>query len=68
MTNDGNKKTNILRIVLFALVAVFAIGGVACIVCYIVYRLDVLFIPMALCAVFALILSTYARHVHVDRD
>ena len=63
MANDDDKKIQILRIVLFALVAVFAVGAVACAISYAVLKLDILFIPMALCAVFALILFTYARSV-----
>lgn len=65
---DDNNKTRILRIVLYSLVAVFAVGAAVCIGCYIAFKKEVLFIPMALCAVFALILSTYARHVHGDYD
>ncbi len=67
MARDGDKK-NILRIVLYALVAAFAVGAVSCIACYIAFRNEVLFIPMALCAVFALILSTYARNAKGKSD
>ena len=68
MARDGNNKKRILRIVLFSLVAAFAVGAAVCIGCYIAFRNDVLFIPMALCAVFALILFTYARNVQGDGD
>lgn len=54
---DGHKVVRILCIVFAAL---FGCGAVACVCTYIVLSLDVLFIPIALCAVFAIILTTYA--------
>ncbi len=54
---DGH---NVVRILCIVFAALFGCGAVACVCCYIALSLDVLFIPIALCAVFAIILTTYA--------
>ena len=58
---DDEKKRRLIRTVCIIIAVVFALGAVACIVVYAVLRLDVLFIPIAVCAVVAMISFTYAR-------
>ncbi len=62
MRNSDGKKPNRTKIIIAVLAAVFALGAVACIVCIAVLKLNILYIPMAVCLVFALILFTYYRH------
>lgn len=50
-----------IKIVCYVLAAVFGAGTVACVIAYAVVRLDILFIPIALCAVVCMISFTYAR-------
>ncbi|MCH5160794.1 MAG: hypothetical protein J1G04_02070 [Clostridiales bacterium] len=66
MAQNGKSRIGVIRVVLYSLAAAFAVGAIVCIGCYVAFKKDVLFIPMALCAVFALILFTYARNVHDD--
>lgn len=67
MRDDGKKNDrggaprNKLSTVCFALFIAFAAAAVACVVAYIITRIDVLFIPIALCAVVAMLTFTYAR-------
>lgn len=64
MTDDKQRNSRkYLRVLLTVLAALMASGAVACAVCYAVLRLDVLFIPIALCAVAGMILFTYSRYV-----
>ncbi len=58
---DEEKKRRLIRTVCIVLASVFALAAVACVIAYAVLRLDVLFIPIAVLAVFAMITFTYAR-------
>lgn len=58
---DDEKKRKLIRTVCFIVSVVFALAALACIIVYAVMRLDVLFIPIAICAVVAMISFTYTR-------
>lgn len=62
MKGEHKSRGKTLRIILSVLAALFAAGAAACVICYVVYKNGALFIPMAVCLVFALILFTYARN------
>lgn len=62
MAGERKNRGKTLRIILFVLAAVFAAGAAVCVGCYVAYKNGVLFIPMAVCLVFALILFTYAKN------
>ncbi len=55
------KRRRIVRLVLFMIAAAFFGGVVGCVVAYALTKNDILFIPIALCAVVAMITFTYAR-------
>lgn len=54
-------RRKIIGLVCYILAAVFGAGAVACVIAFAVARLDVLFIPIALCAVISMISFTFAR-------
>lgn len=56
---DARRK--IIGIVCYVLAAVFGGGAIGCVIAYIVVRLDVLFIPIALLAAACMISFTFAR-------
>ena len=58
---DDEKRAKLIRTVSVIIAAVFALAAVACVIAYVVLRLDILFIPIALCAVVAMISFTYSR-------
>ncbi len=51
----------LIKIVCYIVSAVTAAGLIGCIVAYALTKLEVLFIPLALCGVIAMIAFTYAR-------
>ena len=56
---DDDKRNNAVKIICFAVAGLFAAGVVACIIALVYTRLDVLFIPISLCAVGLMISLTY---------
>lgn len=59
---NGSSAAKAIRIACAVVAALFAAASLVCIACYAVYRADVLFIPIALCAVVSLISFTYFRN------
>lgn len=51
----------LITVICYVVAAVAAAGAVGCIVAYALTKLDVLFIPIALCGTVAIIAFTYAR-------
>lgn len=61
-SNDREKSAAMLiSIICYVVSAVAAAGLIGCIVAYALTKLDVLFIPLALCGVAAMISFTFAR-------
>ena len=60
-SGDDEKRRGLIRTVCMIIAVVFTIATLACVVVFAILRLDIMFIPIALCAIIAMISFTYAR-------